>query len=731
MTRGVKRASEPVDAGRRAFLVTASAAGGGLLIGVAVPVRAAILAATGGARAPGELALNPWVRIGADGTVTIIVSQAEIGQGISTTLPAILADELGADWSRVRLETAPYDKAYQNPRVNWMFTGNSESVQAFHDLMRKTGAGAREMLVRAAARRWAVEPSSCRTENGFVIHASTKRRLGFGEVAADAAKLEPPRDPVLKPAGELKLVGRSLARVDVPEKVDGSAIFGIDFKLPGMLLAAVRTAPAIGGGVKRFDEAAAKAMPGVRAVVPVQNGVAVVADTWWQARTALAAMPIEFDAGPNGGLDSAQLAARYRERLENGPFVTPVKHGEPDAALRDSKRMLAADYESPFLAHATMEPMNCTARVTPERCEIWAPTQGQELAFYALKGVLGLPDDRIAVNRTPYAGGGFGRRLVPDFVVQAALIAKAVGRPVKTIWDREEDMRRDLFRPATMVRLAAALDDAGMPQALYARVVSPTVLLPVFPPIAEVLKEQKLDPTAMEGMLEWPYEIAHRKVDFHLMEVPIPTSVLRTTGYGPNVFALESFIDELASMVKTDPYRYRRRLLAGNARALRVLDRAAQLADWGRPLPQGAGRGIAFAEAFGTLIAQVAEVAVSGDELRVRRVVSVVDCGRVLDPGIAAAGIEGGVVFGLAGCKSEITFKDGRVVEDNYQRYAMPHLAETPRLVTEFVASGGKLGGVGEVSPVTVPAALANAIFAATGKRLRSLPVGRHGLQFA
>jgi isoquinoline 1-oxidoreductase beta subunit len=722
---------EGIDIGRRAFLVAASAAGGGLLIGAVLPAGAATLVDAAGRPVVGERALNPWVRIGADNTVTIVVSQAEIGQGISTTLPAILADELGADWSKVRLENAPYAKAYQNPRVNWMFTGNSESIQAFHDLMRKTGAAAREMLVRAAADRWGVEPASCRTENGFVVHTPTRRRLAFGEVAADAAKLEPPREPVLKPAGELKLVGRSLARIDVPAKVDGSAVFGIDFKLPGLLVAAVRTAPTIGGTLKRYDDAAAKTMPGVRAVVPVQNGVAVVGDTYWQARTALAAMPIEFDAGPNAGLDSAKLAAQYRERLEQGPFATPVKQGDADAALRDAKRTLAADYENPFLAHATMEPMNCTARVTDERCEIWAPTQGQELAFYALKGVLGLPDDRIAVNRTPHIGGGFGRRLVPDFVVQAALIAKAVGGPVKTIWDREEDMRRDLFRPATMVRLAAALDDAGMPQALYARVVSPTILLPVFPPIAQVLKEQKVDPGAMEGMMEWPYEIAHRKVDFHLMEVPIPTTVLRTTGYGPNIFALESFVDELAYAAKTDAYQYRRKLLGGNARALRVLDRAATLGQWGKPLPKGRGRGIAFSEAFGSLIAQVAEVEVTGDELRVRRVATVVDCGRVLDAGIAAAAIEGGVVFGLAGCKSEITFKDGRVVEDNYRRYAMPYLGETPQLATEFVASGATLGGIGEVSPVTVPAALGNAIFAATGKRLRAMPVGRNGLRFA
>jgi isoquinoline 1-oxidoreductase beta subunit len=718
--------------GRRGFLQAAALASGGLLLGCALPVRAArVVGAAPTVPSASEGALNAWVQITPDDVVTIVVSQTELGQGISTTLPAILADELGADWPRVRLQSAPYDKAYRNPRVNWMFTGNSESVQSFHDLMRRVGAAGREMLVAAAVARWGVAPEACRAEGGKVLHAASGRSATFGELASDAAKLPAPSEPTLRPDAELKLTGRALARVDIPEKVDGSALFGTDFVLPGMLHAAVRTAPTIGGTLRRFDEAAARSRPGVRAVLPLPNGVAVVADSWWQARSALVETPIEFDPGPNAALDSASLMASYRARLEDGPFAVPVREGAPEKALKESRRVLSFDYENPFLPHATMEPMNCTASVTAEGCEIWAPTQGQELAFFALKSALGLPDDRIRVNRTPYAGGGFGRRLIPDFVVQAALVSKAVGRPVKVVWDREEDMRRDYFRPATLVRLSAALGADGRPQALGARVVSPTILLPVFPPVDKVLKEQGIDPSALEGMLHWLYPIAHRKVEFHLMQIPVPTSVLRTTGYGPNLFALESFIDEVAHAAKADPYRYRRHLLAGNARALSVLDRAAALANWGKPLAKGSGRGIAICEAFGSLLAQVAEVTVSGGDLRLRRIVSVVDCGRVLDPGIAAAGIEGGVVFGLAGCKSEITFANGAIVEDNFHRHALPYLAETPEIVTEFIQGGGKLGGVGEVSPVTVPPALANAIFAATGRRLRSMPVGRHGLRFA
>jgi isoquinoline 1-oxidoreductase beta subunit len=376
-----------------------------------------------------------------------------------------------------------------------------------------------------------------------------------------------------------------------------------------------------------------------------------------------------------------------------------------------------------------MEPMNCTASVTAQSCEIWAPTQGQELAFVRLKEALGLKDDQIRVNRSPYAGGGFGRRLLPDFVVQAALVSKAAGRPVKVIWDREEDVRRDWYRPATMVRLTAGLDARGYPTALTARVVSPTILHPVFPMIEQVLREQGIDPSALEGMMESVYDLPNRRVEFHLFKTSVPTSVMRTTGYGPNMFALESFVDELAHTARVDPYQYRRRLLAKSPRMLRLLDRAAVLAGWGKPVPKGHGRGLAVADAFGSLIAQVMEVAAGEGQIRVLRVTSVVDCGRVLDPGIAKSNIECGITYGLSYAKSEITFENGGVVQGNFDSYELPYLAESPELVTEFFPSGEKLGGIGETGPVPVTPALANAIFAATGRRLRSMPLGRHGLK--
>jgi isoquinoline 1-oxidoreductase subunit beta len=729
-------AAETAAAGgtsRRAFLWCTALATGGLLLRYALPAEAATLAGAASVEPPaGELALTPWVRITSDNVVTIVVSQAELGQGISTTLPAILADELGADWAAVRLETAPFAPAYRNPQRSWMFTGNSESVQSFYDLMRQMGAAAREMLVQAAAARWGVPPDSCRAAGSAIVHAASGRRLGFGALAAEAARLPVPAKPRLKPEAELRLVGKPLARVDVPAKVDGSARFGIDLHLDGMLVAALRTAPDLGGRLRRADPASVAGMPGVRAVVPLDKGVAVVADTYWQARTALAKLRVEFEAAPDPRISSARVREEQRAILDDGPCVTPVATGaggDLDAALRTAARTVTADYENPFSAHATMEPMNCTVSVTPGRCEVWAPTQGQELALVTLAAVLGLETNQIQVNRSPYVGGGFGRRLLPDFIVQCALVSKAAGRPVKLIWDREEDIRRDWFRPATAVRMTAGLDAAGTPSVLAARVVSPTILLPVFPALDAMLREKGFDPSALEGMLETIYELPNRRVDFHLWKTAIPTSVMRTTGYGPNLFAFESFIDELAHAAGSDPLDYRRRLLAKNPRARRVLDRVAQLAGWGKPLAPGHGRGLAVAEAFGTLIGQVIEVEVREPEVRVLRVTSAVDCGRVLDPGIATSNIEGGVIFGLAYCKSEITFDDGAVVQGNFDGYELPYLAETPELVTELMPSGEKLGGIGETGPVTVSPALANAIFAASGRRLRAMPLGRHGLR--
>jgi isoquinoline 1-oxidoreductase subunit beta len=719
---------------RRVLAAAAAAPLTGLCIGLARDALAATLVGGAPAHPAADVTeLTAWVRI-APGSrdVTLIVSQAEIGQGISTTLPAVLADELGADWGSVKLETAPWAPAYRHPRYQWMFTGNSESVQSFYGHLRTMGAAAREMLVAAGAARWSVPAAECTTRSSEVLHVASGRRLHFADLAEEAASLPVPEKPTLRPDAELRLVGRSLPRVDIPDKVTGRAVFGIDVQRPGMLCAAVRTAPLIGSKLLGFDDREARAMPGVRAIVPVQNGVAVVAGRYWQAARALARITLRIeDTEAMAAADSAHIEAQYARALREGPFATPVQESAVEGVPASQAPTFSATYANPFAAHATMEPMNCVADVTVDRCRVWAPTQGQDLAAAALQYALGIPPERIEVHRSPQIGGGFGRRLLPDFVVQAAFISRAAGAPVKVIWDREEDMRRDAFRPASALQLQSTLDVRGGPTSLDIRLVSPTILSPVFPPMAKTIDETGVDPSAMEGLEHLPYRFASRRVQFHLARLPIPTSVLRTTGYGPNLFAVEGFMDELARRAGTDPFAMRRRLLAHRPDALRLLDRLAVLSGWGKPVPTGRGRGLAMAEAFGSLIGMVAEVSLRGTAVKVHRVWAVVDCGRTLDPGISAAGVEGGIVFGLAFCKTEVHFERGRVLQDNLNTYSLPTLADTPEMAIEFLRSERPLGGVGEIGPITVPPALANAIAAAGGPRVRSMPLARHGLHFA
>ena len=670
-----------------------------------------------------EVKMNAWIRIAPDDTVTLIVSQAEMGQGAGTTLPAILAEELCADWKKVRLEQSGVDDAYNNPRINWQFTGNSESTTGFFELLRRMGASARETLIQAAAERWRVPPGECVAEANYVVHGASARKIRFGEIAEAASKLKPPADPPLKQPSEWKLLGRSLGRVELPSKLDGSAIFGMDFRVPGMLYAAVAMTPTIGGKVKRFDRTPAVSMPGVVDVVELPDGIGVVADTYWRARKALAAMPIEWDAGPNSALDSEGLMRQYKSALEGNQWIRVKLTGEAPTAGES----MTADYESQFMAHATMEPMNCTARVTDDRCEIWGPIQGQKMVQLEVAGALKMAPEKVSVNRT-LLGGGFGRRLYGDFAQHAALLSRAVGRPVHVIWSRETDMQHDGYRPAVMNRLTARLDDQGKPVSLAQKLVSPPILMNVWPP---VYPQPTFDPSCLEGTLEWHYKIPHWQVDFHQLKVPVKTSVLRTTGYGPNLFALESFIDELALRAKKDPWRYRRELLGDDTRALAVLDLAAEKSGWTQKAPLGHFRGIAFAEAFRTVLAHVVELSVKGDEVTIHKVTCAFDCGIALDPDICKSSMEGGIGWGLTvAFKSEITFSKGGVVQSNYHDYQLLNMSEMPPVEVHYLNSDTRLlGGTGEVGPVTVVPAVANAIAAATGRRLRSLPLSRHGLR--
>jgi isoquinoline 1-oxidoreductase beta subunit len=678
--------------------------------------------------------ITAGVRVGGDGAVTVFVSQSEMGQGISTSLAAAIADELYLPLGMVGIAFSPFTPAYRHPAYQWMFTGNSEGISAFYPLARRMGAAAREMLVAAAAARWQTSVDGISVSNGRIGHPDGRRTLSLGDIAAEAAQLPAPADPKLR--ADPPSAGRALPRWDIPAKVDGSAEFGIDVKLPGMLLAAVRRTPRFGAGLEKYDAEAIRSRPGVEAVVEIPDGLIVVARTYWQARRALDDAKLTWTAGNGEGFASAVFDQICAERMTSGPFFTHLQQGgaTPDGATR-----IEATYQIPFQAHATMEPMNCTAHVAEARCEIWAPTQGVELAQTVAAQVTGLPPERIIIHRT-LLGGGFGRRLQADFVKLALVAAMAVKQPVKLIWSREEDMTHDFYRAGMLHKAAAVLDRAGAPVQLSHRVVSPSHMLYVFPRgIFPGLKDwtqpvappEKFDEMAVEGITKAPYDIPGQQVEQHRLDIDVPVSVWRTTGHGPNNFVLESFVDELAAAAKRDPVAYRRAMLRSDARALNVLNLVAEKSGWGRAAPDGITRGVALAKAFGGYVATVAEVSVRNSTLKVHRMTMAVDCGRVIDPGIAASNIEGGVVWGLSALQTEITFERGAAVQSNFDSFEPIHLWQTPAVEVHFVVSTDDPGGTGELGPVPVPAAVCNAIYAATGRRIRALPISRAGLSFA
>ena len=667
-------------------------------------------------------AINAYVAIAPDGRVTLQCAHSEMGQGIYTTFAAIIADELEADWSKCDVVFSPAAPPYRHPLINWQFTGNAESIRSYHALIRKMGAVAREMLIAAAADRLRVPSAELIAREGMVRHAASRRAIGFGEIATAAAAKPVPAEPRTKPESEWRLVGggRSLPRRDVPAKVEGSAVFGIDIKVPGMVHAAVASTPMIGGKVASIDEASVGGVNGVIKVVSLDNAVAVVAEHYWQARLALERLKVSWQPGPGGSFDDVALDAMYRNALagDNG-WAEAEKEGDALGTLAGASRVIEAEYRSPWLSHAPMEPMNTTVSVTDAGVTVWAPTQGMQMTQIVLARALQIAPEKITIHRT-YLGGGFGRRLLADFVLQAALCSKAVGRPVKLIWAREEDIKQDWFRPAFLDQVRATLGADGLPAAIHHRLVAPSILAPVSP---RPVMPGTVDGLAVEGLVEHPYRIPHRRVDYHMLQVPIPTMVLRTTGHGPNNFALESFIDELAHAAGRDPYQYRRLLLSENAAALAVLDRAAALANWGHAGP-GRYQGVAFAEAFGSYLCQVAELSIVDGAVKLHKITSVCDPGRVLDRVNATSMIEGGVVWGLsAALYSEITFDRGHVRGANFDRYRVLTLPDTPELVTDFLENRSAVGGLGEVGPVCVPAALCNALFAATGQRHRRLPL--------
>ena len=676
---------------------------------------------------------NAWLRIGADDVVTLTVDKSEMGQGSQTGLAMILAEELEADWAKVRLGPVPENPAGWSRRMS---TGGSTAIRTSWDPLRKAGATAREMLISAAAATWNVDRSTCHAEQGVVIHTPTKRQLPYGKLAARAAQVPVPSDAPLKDPKDFRLLGTRAPRLDTPAKVDGSAVFGIDVTVPEMLIASIERCPVFGGMLKRYDGAKAEALPGVRAVVALEPspwtgrggawaagcaaGVAVVADTYWHAVQGRRALDIEWDEGEAATLGSDGIRAEFA-RLAEQAGVEARKTGDAEAALAAATQRVEAVYEVPFLHHATMEPMNCTAHVRPNGCDVWAPTQNQTRAQEVAAELTGLSKDRVRVHTT-FLGGGFGRRLEPDFVAEAVRVSQAVGAPVKVIWSREDDVQHGFYRPATYNKFTAGLDAAGAPVAWSHRIVAPPILLK-FGPL-----DKGIDRTLIDGAANLPYAIPNVLVDQVAMDLlPVPRGFWRSVGISQNAFVTECFFDEVAVAAKQDPFELRRQLLKDKPRHLRTLELAAQKAGWGSPLAAGRGRGIAIAEWAPTVCAQVAEVSVSADgSVRVHRVVCAVDCGPTVNVGQIEAQLQGGIVYGLtAALYGEITIERGRVKQSNFTDYPMMHINEMPVVEVHVVPSDDKQGGIGEPSVGPVAPAVCNAIFAATGKRIRKLPIGK------
>ncbi len=698
---------------RREFLQATAVAGTGLVIGFTLPSCA---------RPPEGPPLEPnaWLRIGTDESVLVIVDRSEMGQGVATSLPMLLAEELEADWSKIRIEFAPADPAYNNLLFGMQATGGSSSIRAAYTALRQAGAAAREVLIAAAAQTWGVDPSECHAEKGVVLH-SGGRHLSYGRLVATAKTLPGPADPPLKDARDWKILGTRVARLDTPLKVDGSAGFGIDVTVPGMLIAVVARCPVFGGKVASFDGAAAEAAPGVRHVVQISSGIAVVADGYWPAKTGRDALKVEWSEGPTAAVSSASISKLFTDGAARAG-VRARHDGNPDAALPGAARRLEAAYETPFLAHATMEPMNATAHVRADGVDIWAPTQFQGGAHQMGAGIGGVPLEQVKVHTT-YLGGGFGRRFEMDFIQEALETSKAVGAPVKVIWSREDDTRHDWYRPASYHRLRAGLDGRGRPVAWTHRVAAPSIMSRIFPDQVQ----NGLDGEAVEGAVEMPYAVPNVHVDYVMADTGIPVGFWRSVNHSFNAFAVESFIDELAHAAGEDPYEYRRGLLANAPRYRGVLELAATKVGWGGPLPAGRARGIAVHKAFEAYVAQVAEVSVGADgAVRVHRVVCAVDCGPVVNPDTIEAQMQSGIVYGLtAALYGEITIDRGRVVQGNFNDYEMLRLAEMPTVEVHIVPSTDAQGGIGEPATAPIAPAVCNAIFAATGKRIRKLPIGK------
>ncbi|HEY7758165.1 MAG TPA: xanthine dehydrogenase family protein molybdopterin-binding subunit [Burkholderiales bacterium] len=732
MNSTIRRSADPSE--RRDFLRVGAVVTGGLVLALSLPGRRSLAAAPDAQ----PFAPNAFIRIARDGTVRLVMHKVEMGQGTYTAMSMLLAEELEVDLSRVQLEHAPPDDSrYAEPLLGVQETGGSTSVRGNWEPLRRAGATARTMLIAAAAQTWKVEPESCRAENGAVLHAASGRSLGYGELADRAATMRVPRKVKLKDAKDFRLIGKTPTRLDTPGKVDGTALFGIDARPPGMKFAALAACPVFGGKLAALDDAKAKAVPGVRQIVRLDDLVAVVADDTWAAQQGLAALAIRWDEGANAKLTTADIV-RQLEAASRESGAVAREEGDPDEVMAAAALKVDAIYEQPFLAHATLEPVNCTVHVRKDGCDIWMGTQVPTFTQTAAAKVTGLPKAKVRVHNH-LLGGGFGRRLEVDFVIQAVRIAKQVSGPVRVAWSREEDIQHDMYRPYYYDRIAAGLDEQGVPVAWTHRITGSSIVSRVvdelFPKNLRVVQAvgwknlyasiRGVDIDAVEVAAEPPYALPNFRAEYVRQEPPgVPTAFWRGVGPTRGAFVVEGFVDELAAAARQDPLDYRRKLVR-HPRARTVLDLTAQKAEWGTPLPKGEGRGIALLHAFGSYIAQVAHVAVDGaGEVQVKRVVCAIDCGLPVHPNIVAAQMEGGIVFGLsAALWGEVTIADGRVQQSNFHDYRVMRMHETPRIDVHIVPSVEYPGGVGEPGTSAAIPALVNAVYAATGQRIRKLPI--------
>jgi isoquinoline 1-oxidoreductase beta subunit len=710
------------NAGRRHFLIGTAVVGTGLVIGLNLANRRDKPAS--GSAGGKSLSPNAWMRIAPDGTVTLALGKAEMGQGIMTGAAIALAEDLDVDPANIKVEFAGVNKIYNHPFLLAQFTGGSNSTQTIHDLLRSSGATARAMLLAAAAKRWQTTPAELRTDNGVVYFGS--RKLSYGELADAAASETAPEKPALKAAADFKYIGRTQRRHDSFDKITGRAKFGLDVDVPDMLTAMVARAPVFGAQVKSFDGSEARKIAGVVEVKQIPTGIAVLASNTWAAQRGRDLVKIDWDLGAMAGFSLDQLRADYRAQVRK-PGPAARNEGDVQIALgKPGARVIDVEFELPFLAHAPMEPLNCVVHARADGADVWTGTQNHSQDMENVATILGLKPEQVTLHEQ-YLGGGFGRRAstTSDFTNEAVHVARGAGRPVKTVWTREDDIRGGYYRPYSISRVRAAVDADGKPTAWYfSNVSQPVLLTSVFAAMA--VQKDGRDPSSSEGAADIPYEIPNIRVDSINGINGVPILWWRSVANSFNAFAVNCAVDELAALAAKDPLEFRRGMLTNKPRHLAILERAAAMAGWGKPLAEGRFQGIALHESFGTIVGQVAEVSVSGADVRVHKVYCAADCGLAINPGQVEAQMQSGIVYGLsAALWGEITFENARVQQSNFDDYRVLRISETPAIEVSIIDSGAPLGGVGEPGTPPIAPAVAGAIFAATGKRIRTLPFAR------